>query len=76
MIEYLIDVKLKDRSFKAYLYKENYLNDDEMEKENIKLMGQTGHKSQDDRFCKEIREVYDKAKSNIDILEVGIKVVE
>ena len=63
MIEYLIDVKLKDRSFKAYLYKENYLNDDEMEQEKI-------------RFCKEIREVYDKAKSNIDILEVGIKVVE
>ena len=63
MIEYLIDVKLKDRSFKAYLYKKNYLNDDEMEQEKI-------------RFCKEIREVYDKAKSNIDILEVGIKVVE
>jgi len=63
MIQYLIDVKLKDRNFKAYLYKENYLNDDEMEQEKI-------------RFCKEIREVYDKAKSNIDILEVGIKVVE
>ena len=63
MIEYLIDVKLKDRSFKAYLYKENYLNDEEMEQEKI-------------RFCKEIREMYDKAKSNIDILEVGIKVVE
>jgi hypothetical protein len=62
MIQYLIDVKLKDRNFKAYLYKENYLND-EMEQEKI-------------RFCKEIREVYDKAKSNIDILEVGIKVVE
>lgn len=63
MIEYLIDVKLKDRSFKAYLYKENYLNDEEMEQEKI-------------RFCKEIMEMYDKAKSNIDILEVGIKVVE
>ena len=63
MIQYLIDVKLKDRNFKAYLYKENYLNDEEMEQEKI-------------RFCKEIREMYDKAKSNIDILEVGIKVVE
>lgn len=28
MIQYLIDVKLKDRNFKAYLYKENYLNDE------------------------------------------------
>ena len=63
MIQYLIDVKLKDRNFKAYLYKENYLTDDEMEQEKI-------------RFCKEISEMYDNAKSNIDILEVGIKVVE
>lgn len=63
MIQYLIDVKLKDKNFKAYLYKENYLTDDEMEQEKI-------------RFCKEISEMYDKAKSNIDILEVGIKVVE
>lgn len=63
MIQYLIDVKLKDRNFKAYLYKENYLTDDEMEQEKIK-------------FCKEIREMYDKAKSNIDILEIGIKVVD
>ena len=54
MIQYLIDVKLKDRNFKAYLYKENYLTDDEMEQEKI-------------RFCKEISEMYDKAKSNIDI---------
>lgn len=63
MIQYLIDVKLKDRNFKAYLYKENYLTDYEMEQEKI-------------RFCKEIREMYNKAKSSIDILEVGIKVVD
>lgn len=63
MIQYLIDVKLKDRNFKAYLYRGNYLSDEEMEQEKI-------------RFCKEIREMYDKAKSNIDVLEVGIKVVE
>lgn len=63
MIQYLIDVKLKDRNFKAYLYKENYLNDEEMEQEKI-------------RFCKEIREIYDKANSGIDILEVVIKVVD
>lgn len=63
MIQYLIDVKLKDRNFKAYLYRKDYLNENEVEEEKI-------------RFCKEIRETYDKAKSGIDILEVGIKVVE
>nr|DAP59192.1 MAG TPA: hypothetical protein [Caudoviricetes sp.] len=63
MIQYLIDVKLKDRNFKAYLYRENYLSDEEMEQEKI-------------RFCKEIREIYNKAKSNIEILDVGIKVVD
>lgn len=63
MIKYLLDVKTADRNFKAYLYRKEYLTDDEIEQEKI-------------RFCKEIREMYDKAKSNIDILEVGIKVVE
>ena len=63
MIKYIIEVQTKDRSFKAYLYRKDYLNENEVEEEKI-------------RFCKEIREIYDKAKSNIDILEVGIKVVD
>nr|DAN17418.1 MAG TPA: hypothetical protein [Caudoviricetes sp.] len=63
MIKYILDVKTVDRNFKAYLYRKEYLTDDEIEQEKI-------------QFCKEIREMYDKSKSNIDVLEVGIKVVE
>lgn len=63
MLQYVVDVKTADRSFKAYLYRKDYLTENELEGEKI-------------RFCKEIREIYNKTNSSIDILEVGIKVVE
>lgn len=63
MIKYILDVKTADRTFKAYLYRKDYLTEDEVEEEKIK-------------FCKELRESYEKANSSIEILEAGIKAVE
>jgi hypothetical protein len=63
MIKYILDVKTADRTFKVYLYRKDYLTEDEVEEEKI-------------RFCKELRESYNKANSSIEILEAGIKVVE
>lgn len=63
MIKYIIEVQTKDRSFKAYLFRKDYLNENEVEEEKI-------------RFCKELRESYNKANSSVEILEAGIKVVE
>lgn len=63
MIKYIIEVQTKDRSFKAYLFRKDYLNENEVEEEKI-------------RFCKELREDYKKANSNIDIIESRIRVDE
>lgn len=62
MIKYIIEVQTKDRSFKAYLYRKDYLDENEVE-EKI-------------RFCKELRENYEKAKSSIEIVEARIRVDE
>ena len=63
MIKYIIEVQTKDRSFKAYLFRKDYLNENEVEEEKI-------------RFCKELRENYEKAKSTIEIVEARIRVDE
>ncbi len=63
MIKYIIEVQTKDRSFKAYLYRKDYLTEDEVEEEKI-------------RFCKELREDYEKANSSIEIVEARIRVDE
>ena len=63
MIKYIIEVRTKDRSFKAYLFRKDYLNENEVEDEKI-------------RFCKELREDYEKANSSIEIVEARIRVDE
>ena len=63
MIKYIIEVQTKDRSFKAYLFRKDYLNENEVEEEKI-------------RFCKELREDYEKANSSIEIVESRIRVDE
>nr|DAS66797.1 MAG TPA: hypothetical protein [Caudoviricetes sp.] len=63
MIKYIIEVQTKDRNFKAYLFRKDYLNENEIEEEKI-------------RFCKELREDYKKANSDIEIIESRIRVDE
>lgn len=63
MIKYIIEVQTKDRNFKAYLYRKDYLTENEVEEEKI-------------RFCKELRESYEKANSSIEIVEARIRVDE
>lgn len=63
MIKYILEVQTKDRNFKAYLYRKDYLNKNEVEEEKI-------------RFCKELREDYEKANSSIEIVEARIRVDE
>lgn len=63
MIKYIIEVQTKDRSFKVYLFRKDYLNENEIEEEKI-------------RFCKELREDYKKANSSIEIVEARIRVDE
>ena len=63
MIKYVIEVQTKDSSFKAYLFRKDYLNENEIEEEKI-------------RFCKELREDYKKANSSIEIVEARIRVDE
>ena len=63
MIKYIIEVQVKDRSFKAYLFRKDYLDENEVEEEKI-------------RFCTELREDYEKANSTIEIVEARIRVDE
>ena len=63
MIKYIIEVQTKDRNFKAYLFRKDYLNENEIEEEKI-------------RFCKELREDYKKANSDIEIIKSRIRVDE
>ena len=63
MIKYIIEVQTKDRNFKAYLFRKDYLNENKIEEEKI-------------RFCKELREDYKKANSDIEIIESRIRVDE
>lgn len=60
MIKYIIEVQTKDGNFKAYLYRKDYLNENEVEEEKI-------------RFCKELRESYNKANASIEIIESRIR---
>lgn len=60
MVEYLQELRVRDgnniRIINSHIFKEKYMNDDEIERHQIE-------------FSKKIKEIYSQEKNNLEILE-------